>query len=101
MIVKLIDSRTKKPMVVNHVILVEKGRNAIYTYYANDLVNFQFNKNAENLLWAVTQDGKLAVCSNDDLQNIAGKKSANLTMTVSAEDLKTAEQARLVLGIGM
>lgn len=99
MLVKLLDSRTKKPMVVNHVVLVEKGKNAIFTYYANDLVNFQFNKNAENLLWAVTQDGKLAVCSNDDLQAIAGKKEANLTMTVSAEDLKTPGQARLALGL--
>lgn len=101
MFVKLIDSRTKKPMVVNHVILVEKGKNAIYTYYARDLSQFQFNPNADNLLWAVTQDGKLAICSNDDLQNIAGKKEANLTMTVSAENLKTPEQARLALGIGM
>jgi hypothetical protein len=99
MLVKLIDSRTKKPMVVNHVVLVEKGKNAIFTYYANDLVHFQFNKNAENLLWAVTQDGKLAVCSNDDLQLIAGKSEANLTMTVSADDLKTPEQARLALGL--
>ncbi|MEO5641968.1 MAG: hypothetical protein ABIQ40_09615 [Bacteroidia bacterium] len=99
--VKLLDSRTKKPMIVNHVILVEKGRNAVYTYYANDLANFKFNSNAENLLWAVTQDGKLAVCSDADLKAIAGKSEANLTMTVSAEDLKTAEQAKAVLGIGM
>jgi hypothetical protein len=53
------------------------------------------------MLWAVTQDGKLAVCSNDDLQNIAGKKEANLTMTVSDEELKSPMQARAALGIGM
>lgn len=101
MFVKLIDSRTKKALVVNHVILVEKGKNAIYTYYASDLANFKFNNNAENLLWAVTKDGKLAVCTDADLQAIAGKKEANLTMTVSAEDLKTAGQARVALGIGI
>ncbi|HET6992290.1 MAG TPA: hypothetical protein VFJ43_13235, partial [Bacteroidia bacterium] len=99
MFVTILDSRTKKPMAVNHVILVEKGRNAIYTYYANDLAQFRFNKDAENLVWAVTEDGKLAVCSNDDLQAIAGKKKANLTLTVSAENLKTPEQARTILGI--
>ncbi|MDQ3108427.1 MAG: hypothetical protein M3R17_00905 [Bacteroidota bacterium] len=97
--VKLLDSRTKKALEINHVILVEKGKNAIYTYYAADLANFKFNPNAENLLWAVTKDGKLAVCSNDDLQNLVGKKQANLTMTVSAEDLKGPEQARIALGI--
>ena len=99
--VTLFDSRTKKPLVVNHVILVEKGKNAVYTYYANDLANFKFNPDAENLLWAVTQDGKLAICSDADLQAIVGKKKANLTMTVSAEDLKTAEQAKVALGIGI
>ncbi len=99
--VKLFDSRTKKPLVVNHVILVEKGKNAVYTYYASDLRNFQFNPDAENLLWAVTQDGKLAICSDSDLQAMVGKTEANLTMTVSAEDLKTAEQARVALGIGI
>jgi hypothetical protein len=99
--VKLFDSRTKKPLVVNHVILVEKGKNAVYTYYASDLANFQFNPDAENLLWAVTQDGKLAICSDADLQALVGKMEANLTMTVSAEDLKTAEQARVALGIGI
>jgi hypothetical protein len=97
--VKLLDSRTKKALEVNHVILVEKGKNAIFTYYANDLVNFKFNPNAENVLWAVTKDGKLAICSNEDLQKLVGKKEANLTMTVSAEDLKTAEQARAALEI--
>jgi hypothetical protein len=99
MFVTILDSRTKKPMAVNHVILVEKGRNAIYTYYASDLAQFRFNKDAENLVWAVTEDGHLAVCSNDDLQAIAGKKKANLTLTVAAETLKTPEQARAVLGI--
>ncbi|MCX6310067.1 MAG: hypothetical protein NT084_00320 [Bacteroidetes bacterium] len=99
MLVKLIDSRTKKALVCDHVILVEKGRNAIFTYYARDLAQFQFNKDAENLLWAVTSDGKLAVCSSEDLQKIAGRSEANLTMTVQSEDLKTAAQARAVLGI--
>lgn len=99
MLVKLIDSRTKKALAVNHVVLIEKGRNAIFTYYASDLAQFRFNKDADNLLWAVTADGKLAVCSSDDLKNIVGKTEANLTMTVSAEDLKTAQQARAILGI--
>ncbi|CAN5366182.1 hypothetical protein BH09BAC5_BH09BAC5_12090 [soil metagenome] len=98
MVLKLLDSRTKKAMVVNHVVLVEKGKNAIYTYYANDLVNFQFNAGAENVLWAVTQDGKLAMCSNDDLQKIAGKQAATLTMTVSTTDLKSGSEAVNALG---
>ncbi len=98
MVLKLIDSRNKKPLVINHLVLVEKGKNAIYTYYASDLVNFQFNKDAENVIWAVTADGKLAICSNDDLQAIVGKSQASLTMTVSAEDLKSGAQARGLLG---
>lgn len=99
MFVKLLDSRTKQPMDVSHVFLVEKGRNAVFTYYASDLKEFRFNKNAENMLWAVTADGRLAVCGPDDLENIEGKKEATLTMSVEATALTSPAQARAALGM--
>jgi len=104
MLVKLIDSRTKTIMQVEHLYLVEKGRNAIYTFYASDLDRFQFNANAENLVWAITMDGKLAVASGDELKamslkTVNGKKEGSLTMTVSEAKLTSVEQAKTVLGI--
>lgn len=100
MFVKLIDSRTKKPIEVSHVFLVEKGRNAIFTYYSNDLAAFRFNPDAENLLWAVTPDGKLAVVSASTFESIdTSKKEVELTMEVQPGNLASAADARTTLGI--
>ena len=97
MFVKLIDSRTQKPMKFNHLVLIEKGRNAIYTYYPNDLARFCFNKNADNIIWAITNDGHLAVCNNDALQSIVGRSVVNLTMKVEPDVMKTAKEAMKIL----
>jgi hypothetical protein len=104
MFVKLFDSRSKKIMQVDHLYLVEKGRNAIYTFYASDLARFQFNADAENLVWAVSTDGKLATATGDDLKNmksntVNGNKEFSLTLTVQSEKLTSVTQAKAVLGI--
>lgn len=100
MFVKLIDSRTKKPIELSHVFLVEKGRNAIFTYYSNDLATFKFNPAAENMLWAVTNDGKLAIVSTDAFTGIdTKKKEVELTMEVQSGNLASAAEAKLALGI--
>ena len=100
--VKLFDSRTNKPMTVAHLYLVEKGRNAIYTFYESDLVRFQFNADAENLVWAVSPDGKLAKASGDDLKGmkykiVDGVKQYSLTMQVESEKLTSVMQAKAAL----
>lgn len=98
--VKLLDSRTKKPLTISHAYLVEKGRNAIFTYYSNDLASFRFNPSAENVLWAVTSDGKLAILDSDAFSKIdPNKKSVELTMEVRNEPLVSAAEASKALGI--
>jgi hypothetical protein len=100
MFVKLIDSKTKKELKISHAYLVEKGRNAIFTYYSRDLAQFRFNPSSENLLWAVTSDGKLAVFSAEAFSNLdPDKKTAELAMIVSTEPIKSAQQATAALGI--
>lgn len=104
MYVRLIDGATKTVLLVEHLYLVEKGRNAIFTFYARDLERFQFNSSADNMVWAVTSDGKLATASADDLKGmeeklIDDKKIMILPMTVQKETLKTSAQATLALGL--
>ncbi|MBI3509489.1 MAG: hypothetical protein HY064_02425 [Bacteroidetes bacterium] len=99
MIVKFTDEKTGKELTLNHIFLVEKGKNAIFTYYASDFVRFQFNPDAENLGWAVTSDGKLAVVKSDAFKNISGKKSGTLPMEVSDVSLVSGAQAKDFLGI--
>ncbi|MGL4599775.1 MAG: hypothetical protein ACRCYO_19770 [Bacteroidia bacterium] len=98
--VKLLDSRTKKPIETTHVFLVEKGRNAIFTYSTNDLRTFRFNPKSENLIWAVTADGKIAVAQAEALQRIApDAKEAEITLDVAATTATTGVQAFAQLGL--
>lgn len=98
---KITDSKTGKVLDVNQVCLVEEGKNAIYTYYAADMSKFQYNPDVDNLLWAITREGKLAVVSVNDFKNMAGtgKKDATFKFTVRNETITKPDQARKLLGI--
>jgi hypothetical protein len=101
MLATLIDGTTGKTLDANQVYLVEKGRNAIFTYSAADMKQFKYNPAMENMLWAVTRDGKLATISVDDFKNMAGsdKKEATFKFTVSTDKLTKPEEARKQLDI--
>ncbi len=94
------DSRNNKPLQVDKVYLVERGRNAIFTYYTAALKEFKFNPDSENMLWAITPDGFLAIYSADDFKTInTSKKNVTLTMQVTSTKVKTPAEARSALGI--
>ncbi|HTL81384.1 MAG TPA: hypothetical protein VL651_06755 [Bacteroidia bacterium] len=109
MFVQFIDSKTKKEIQLSRVFLVEKGKNAIWTFYASDFAKFRFNHDAENLVWAMTSDGKLAVVSTDaitkgldDMAKAKGDdkdKKLKLEMEVASSSTLTGVQASLMLGI--
>ncbi|GAB4131590.1 MAG: hypothetical protein Fur0041_02140 [Bacteroidia bacterium] len=95
---RMLDSRTKKPMTVSHVYLVEKGRNAIFTYYTNGVFDLRFNPDADNMMWAITTDGFLAKVSVDDFKNIdRKKKECDIVMQVTTAKIKTPAEARAAL----
>jgi hypothetical protein len=52
------------------VYLVEKGRNAIFTYNSNYLSAFTFNPEKKNMLWGITPEGKLAICRTEEFTKI-------------------------------
>ena len=58
---KFADSDNRS-LTFESVYLVEKGRNAIFTYSAGYLSAFTFNPEKENMIWGITSEGKLAVC---------------------------------------
>jgi hypothetical protein len=100
MFVKLLDSRTGKEMELSHIYLVEKNKNAIFTYYASSLANFKFNPDSDNLLWAITSDGKLAVVGEEDFKKIdPKKKEVKLTMQVLTTSVANQAEVQAALGI--
>lgn len=50
-----------KELDINIVYLVEKGRNAIFSYPIHQKREIRYNPGKDNLLWGVTKDNRLAV----------------------------------------
>ncbi len=59
------NAKTGKPVEIMYCYLVEKGRNAMFSYSTSGLGNFRFNPQKENLVWAFTRDLKVAVIKPD------------------------------------
>ncbi|MCU0436045.1 MAG: hypothetical protein MUC87_21490 [Bacteroidia bacterium] len=96
---KLIDGRNKQEITSSKVFLVEKGRNAIFTYSPAMLGAFQCNLEMENILWCITPDGQLATADADALATLKDKKKAELTLSVHQGVLASPEQTKSVLGL--
>lgn len=92
-----------KPLELGKICLVQKNVNALYQYY--NLSQFRFDTLADNMLWAVTKDGKLAVCQTDDfnaaveLMKKNNAQEASFQFQVSADKIKSSVEARNMLGI--
>jgi hypothetical protein len=87
-------------LVFNRVFLVDKNMNGMYTYYQQKFHRFKFNPHAENMIWAVTSDNKLAVFTTEDFAKIPQKNGdQDFTMTTTDEQFANTKQVRKFLGI--
>lgn len=98
--VKAVD-QNGTPLDANMYYLVEKGKNALYMYMASHMGTFGYDPAQENMVWAVTKEGKLAVLSVADFKNATAsdKKEVTFKFTVGTDKLKDAAEARRVLDI--
>jgi len=81
-------------IILNNIVLVEKGRNAIFRY----TTKIKFNPQKENILWGITSDNKLAYLTTTEfgkVTQISGEYT--FTMKVYAGTLKTYEDICKVL----
>lgn len=81
-------------IMLNNVVLVEKGRNAIFRCTSN----IKYNPQRENILWGVTSDNKLAYLKADDIKKIVQTQGEyTFNMNVHEEPLTTYEDICKVL----
>ena len=99
-IAKLKNAQSKDNLDIQYCYLVEKGRNAMFTYYPGSLNSFKFNPDKENIVWAVTSDLKVAVIKADAFK-AASKRSGQMELELNVIDksFKTSEEAREYLEI--
>jgi hypothetical protein len=92
------DDEEGKTLGIDKVYLVEKNKNALYTYYS--INKFSYNPSSKNLLWTVTSDNKLAIFSYDDFSSIStiGKgEEKTLKMNVIPVNFKSEAHIRKYL----
>ncbi|MCK6641806.1 MAG: hypothetical protein L6Q81_17140 [Bacteroidia bacterium] len=97
----MIDGKTGKPIEAHMFYLVEKNKNALFMYVSGNLGQFGFARTADNMIWAVTKDGKLATVSVDDFKTATAndKKEVTFKFTISDKPVANGAQARAQLGI--
>lgn len=65
----------KKNLMCYEVYLVDKERNALFTYSRNPLINFSFNPNSKNMLWTV-ENGVLYWLKPEQFSSLSGSDGA-------------------------
>jgi hypothetical protein len=79
---------------LSNVVLVERGRDALFRYKKV----IRFNPAKENILWGITQNGKLAYYTTEGFQSIDQKNGDfNFTMNIHQKELKSYEDIMEVL----
>lgn len=76
-----------KKLDLQYAYLVEKGRNLMFTYYPNKLTSFRYNPNKQNMVWAITNSGKVCVMSADKFKT-AAKQSGSVDFALEVIDRK-------------
>ncbi|MCW3104144.1 MAG: hypothetical protein JWO09_2584 [Bacteroidetes bacterium] len=90
-----VDSTGKK-LRFHALYLVEKGRNAMFKMYSAE--RLYFNPAKRNIIWALTEENKLAVCLEDDFKALKEKHdSCTVQMQVIGQAIKTTEDVKKIL----
>jgi hypothetical protein len=99
-VANLTDAKTKRELKVQTCYLVEKGRNAMFTYYPESLKYFRYNPNKENIIWAVTNDLKVAFIRTNDFKAAKAKGGElQLELNVIDKSFKSSEEVKEYLEI--
>jgi hypothetical protein len=87
-----------KPLTNLTAYLVDKSRNTVYQFLAENGAQLRFNKNTENLLWLVTEDNKIAVFRPDQFKAIDPKeKKFDFVLESVDKEIRTEQDIREIL----
>src|ERR1051325_6990922 len=96
-----VDNSGKQLSTSYAVYLVDRQRNALFTYSGNPCNDFKYDPSSKSVIWTVTLDNDLAVCMDDEVAG-AGKRSGpvNFKMTTYPKDeISSVEKIKSLLKI--
>ena len=87
-------------LAVHSVYLAEKGKNLIYTYIPQNFSTFSFNPKKKNILWTVTQEGKLGYLTEEEFAAYHNAKDkAVFKLNILEVPIVKPEQVKELLGV--
>ncbi|MFI5149502.1 MAG: hypothetical protein ACHQRM_07180 [Bacteroidia bacterium] len=90
----------KQPLGFAHVYLVEKGKRTMFTYYPSAYSKFSYDPSAQNMIWAVTSDSKLAIFDQEAFGKIKNDKDSSLfVMKITEHKIGSVQEVKKLLGI--
>ena len=89
----------EKTYMGNPVYIVNKTNNTVGRFYATKRNQVRINKQNENLMWLVTDDGKLAIFSPEQFNNLIPQKKHTFAMVTVPQTVDNEEDVRRILKI--
>ncbi len=87
-------NKNGEKLKLKQVVLIERGRNALFRY--NNKI--KFNPKKENILWGITEKGKLAYFSNENFKSLKKRSGkTELQMNIHPKELKTYDEIVAIL----
>ena len=83
----------------NPVYIVNKTNNTVGRFYAASRNQIRITKKAENLMWLVTDDGKLAIFSPEQFNNLVPQKKHTFAMVTVPQTVDNEEDVRRILSL--
>ncbi|MBL7779522.1 MAG: hypothetical protein JNK66_14675 [Chitinophagales bacterium] len=98
---KFTDSKSGQPITVNQCYLVEKGRNAMYSFTAAGMSRFSFNPKSQNLIWVITNQLKVGVVHQEQFEKNTRGAGAEVRFHLEVIDKKfsSTDEVKEFLGI--
>jgi hypothetical protein len=87
-----------KTLACSTVYLVDKSKNALFSFYQPIIPEFEFNPASKNMLWTVA-GGKLYILRNEGFRQIVDKSKTDLKMTAVDKEFSSAEEMRAFMGM--
>ena len=98
--VQYAEAQSKEQIYANTVYLIEKGRNAVFTFYGAEGKKLKFDPSKENMIWVIDTQGRNSIIKPNAFEAATkGKKDAVLDMEVLNGKFKSAEEIKAYLQI--
>lgn len=81
------------------VYVADKNSGRVQRFYTTQRTEITYNPKAENVLWLVSKNGKIAVAKSSEFDKIGNSKRFTFTLEKLSQQVSSKEDVRRILGL--